>query len=355
MQSVAPFLETGFALYTLVYTFLMSSATLYKHAIFSLHGVTGTLAADSGSADTTFTVSPSVLADVTIDVGSMVTLADGGNTSGVMTITAIDEVAETITTDSPPGFAFLAATPTNVVRIPHWAYQWTESSTPITVSPEDPTHPVQAGSEKIVSVRKPEAVYVSQSQSGKTRPQASPLVVEAAAGQTGVVVSHSWPFDVTLSRITCFVEAANKEDRLFFEVGPDSPAGPVTSAVSPGDTVINVNASAAANPKIRPGMMVKLSEGGTTDSLGRLVAVDRVAKTFTVETAAVNSFTTAGQLLLTIVPAWDLPLPGFQVRFSVAGDAILGSEVPVGMSFRITYDNNGASDSRLLVYFGFKT
>lgn len=126
----------------------MATANLYEQAIFCLHGLTGEIAADAGAADTTFTVQAAVLADVTIVVGSIIVLDDGASSSAPMSILSIDFGANTFSTDVGPGSAFLAAAPTSVVRVPHWARLWTGSSADLTECPELASHPIQAGSAK---------------------------------------------------------------------------------------------------------------------------------------------------------------------------------------------------------------
>lgn len=328
------------------------TGTLYKHAVYCLHGVTGPLAADAGAGDTTFTVGAGVLADVSISVGATIFLADGTNTSGPLTVIAVDSGATTITTDAAPGFAFLAATPTDVVRAPHWSFRWSESAAHLSVCPQLASHPIQAGSAKVVDKRSNDSVHITQSQTGKTRPAATAMVAAATIGQT-VVVDHAWPYDVTLNHILTVVESANADDRVSLEVGPDTPAGPVTAAVTAGDTVIAANAAALAS--LRPGVRMKINEGGTTDDLGYLIAVDTLAGTLTVETAAVNGFTPAANLLATIAPAWELPLPTNPMKFAMAKDSLMGSEVEAGRVLRVTYVNGGPAVSRLLIYFAHWT
>jgi len=127
----------------------MEVPNLYRQSIFCLHGPTGTLTADAGSSDTTFSVQAAVLSDVTIDVGSTVRLEAGADVSDTMKIIAVDHNANTFTTSSGPGRAFLASAPTTVARLPHWADVWTGSPDDLTECPEDPAHPVQAGSAKL--------------------------------------------------------------------------------------------------------------------------------------------------------------------------------------------------------------
>jgi hypothetical protein len=72
----------------------------------------GAITADVGAPDTVINVSSTVTDN--IDVGFIVTLFDGTNTSVCGKCTAKDAGAGTITVETAPGQAFLAATPTYV-------------------------------------------------------------------------------------------------------------------------------------------------------------------------------------------------------------------------------------------------
>lgn len=326
--------------------------TLYKHQVFCLHGQTGQLAADAGAADTVITVDASVLADVTIVVGSTIRLTDGTNTSDVLSITAVDSGASTLTLSGAVGQNFLAATPTYVNRTPHAAYVWSESNALLTVCPEDPSHAIQAGSAAVIDSRAPTEAKIVQSTSGRDHPEAWGQRLDVAAGATGVI-EYSWDYPVTVRSMNGYVEAANTADRYDVEAAPNTPVGFLTAAAGVGVTTLSVSGTVLANS--RPSLLCRINEGATTDTLGRITAVDSAAGTITVQTPTVNSFTTAAVILVTNANTLDMPVPQTNTLVSVGGEELVGRDIPAGTVIRITYRNGGASPSSSVVVIKYLT
>lgn len=319
------------------------STTLYKHEIFCLHGVTGQIAADVGAADTTILVDAAVLADPTIAVGSQIELDDGVSTSLAMTILAIDGGASQLTVDAPPGQAFLAGTPTDVVRRPRWAIEWKEDDTTLlTICPDNPAHPVQPGSAKITEIRKPQTTTIRESSSDKTRPHVGHIRVDAAPGQQDATGTRVFGYDVTVKAIRLVTEKTQLGDLLDFTINPDFPVGNITQAVGVDATVIPVSAAVLSHTAVAH--LAKLREGPmgseTINDLGEVLAIDAAAGTVTVEKKTTDAFTTAAVFLDTICLTSNFPLPSFQTVLS-GEDRILGSDVPAGFPFVATYRNNG--------------
>jgi len=331
---------------------MSSSRTLYKHQLYCLHGETGNLAEDTGASDTVFVVDPAVIADVTIVVGSEIRLSDGSNTSPTLIIQAIDEEKTTITTTAAVGHIFLAATPTVISRLPHVVHQWTESDGEVKTCPEHPDHSVQEGSCFISEIIEPSEVHIAQSASGLNHPELYSERLKVASGGTGVL-DISFDYLVTGKNISGYIEAANEGDRFDFIAAPDTPAGMLTEAAAPGDTVLHVPSSVIDN--VHVSMSCKLFEGATVEDLGRIIAEDDAAGTITVKTPTTSAFTTAAVVLISTYGAENCPLPTFQTDFAVGNDQLEGVDVAAGMILRIVYRNSGPSDSSAIMHFHYLT
>ena len=326
------------------------STALYHHRIYSLHGDTGNISADVSATDTVIPVEAAVLADVTIAVDAQVQLKDGTNSSVMLTIVAIDAGAGTITLSAPVGFAFAAATPTVVRRAPHWAYLWKEDETLLTVSPEDPSHPVQEGSAAIIDTRSAKEVTILQSDSHLVRPSFDAKRLDTAAGET-TTVDFSWPYVVTTQWMSGIFETANNGDTYDVLSGPDTPVGQLTAATPSGEVVLPVTSTVLANT--RPSMLCKLVEGGTVNDCGRIIKVN--GTTITVETATTDAFTTSAVVLVTALHTQNAPVPTNGHEVSVGGQIFKGRDLPAGMIIRVVYRNAGPNPSTGIAQVGTLT
>lgn len=326
--------------------------TIFQHRIYCLHGVTGQITSDVAAVDTSFVADASVLADVTIAVGSIIQLDDGVTTSPELTIISIDSGTNTITVDQAIGSIFLAATPANVVRIPHWAYEWTYTSDELTACPEDPSHPFQPGSASIANVTEPTIATITQSESGFTHPEVLGQRLDVTASLTGFI-DFERPYLITAKGFAGYTEAANEGDRFDILAGPDTFIGVLTGSALVGATTIAVSPSVIAN--IRPSLLVKLEEGATTNDLGRVISVDAGGGTITVETATTDAFSPGANVLITIMLATDLPVPTFPSRIDTGVGPISGADIPAGTKIRVVYRNAGPSNSKAIIYFNYLT
>lgn len=327
-------------------------ATLYLHQVYCLHGVTGQTTADVAPGDTTFAVAPAVLADVTIEVGAAVVLTDGANASPQLTITAVDVGAGTITVDHSAGFAFLAATPTDVRRTPHVATRWTETATELTECPELSSHAFQAGSAITADTREPDTITIRQSKANLTRPRIRSVTLDVPAG-TSVSRDMVWPYLVTIHSVEGRFEATNPGDTADFLAGPDTPVGLLTAAAPAGTTVFNVAQTVVDN--VAPAVEFRLFEGATLDDLGEVIAVDRAALTVTVSTPSANAFTSAAAVVITIVGARGLAAPTAPARVATGEGQFEGRDIQPGMALRAIYHNVGPDPARMIVYARFLT
>ena len=332
------------------------SSTLYYHRIYCLHGTTGDISADVTAADTVFTVEYEVLQDVTIAVGNQIQLTDGVNTSPILTITDVDAGATTLTVDQAVGFDFAAAAPTHVNRVPHWAYLWSETPDELTKCPEQADHPVQAGSWSIKDERPPyeTTAIIKQSQANLSHPEIRGAVVTAAPGAT-TTVDMSWDYTITVQSMDGYFVAGNEGDEIDFLVAPDTPIGVLAAPASVGATTFSVSDTVLAN--CRPSNLCRLtaSGGGTTNDLGRIIAVDHDALTITVSAAATDAFSAGDEVAVTTAPTLNLPLPSFQTKMSVGGDQIEGTDIFPGTVMRVVYRNAGPNPSRMVAYAKFLT
>jgi hypothetical protein len=70
-----------------------------------------------------------------------------------------------------------------------WAYKWTEDQTPLTTCPDDPAHPVQAGSEAIIDEKSDGTIIVNKEPGVVTHGnvRVDTVVLNAGAGASASV------------------------------------------------------------------------------------------------------------------------------------------------------------------------
>jgi hypothetical protein len=324
--------------------------TLYKHQIYCLHGRAGQITANLLASATIIPVAPGVLDDVTIVVGAEIQLRDGTNQSPELIITAIDMNARTITVNAPVGREFQSETPTSVYRMPHAVQAWTETSAQLTRCPEDSSHPVQPGSGITLETRAPHEVKIIQSTLGLGTFEVVGKRLDLNPGETGSI-EFSWPYDVTIKEMEGYFDSDNTGDSVDVVSSPDENVGGLAADAAVGATVLAVAEDVIR--KARRALMCKVTEGGVTNDLGRIVSADENKLTITVQTATRDAFTTAASVLLTRAHTVGMSVPPFRVPVSMGGNEILGSNLLANMKIRVTYKNTGLSSSKALILVKF--
>jgi hypothetical protein len=304
------------------------------------------LTAPTTASSTTLAVSASVIQDVTIAVGSSIQLVDDGTLSPVLVITGVDPGQSQITVDTQVGDIFPVGT--TVKRMPHAVRRWTDSPTVLTQCPEDSTHPVQAGSGIIIEIKSPVAAKVIQSDLNQTHIEAHGKRLTVTPNMSGVV-EFSWPFAITVRGIVGVFEGSNTGDTVDIESGPDTPAGLLTEGVAAGATVLTVDGTVLA--VARASLYCRITQNGTTDTLGRIVSVNGDSGQITVETPTVNAFTAGAIILVTNAHTLGLPVPKTSSNgtFTMGNLQIIGRTLPATVKIRITYHNVGPDVSSVVV------
>ena len=155
---------------------------------------------------------------------------------------------------------------------------------------------------------------------------------------------ESWPIGRNLLSLEFFGGPDYDGDFFTVDIGPNTPVGAITANVSAGATVITV--SDTAINYLQPGYLVHLADGTNTDDLGMVLSKDIIAKTITVETATVNSFSAATPTFVqsTRRSLYPTYLSHSEARLDVGSTKIGGSYVPGGVIMRVTYTNKNTTN-----------
>ena len=217
--------------------------------------------------------------------------------------------------------------------------------------PNSGAHTIAATSVKLVNVVYPDEVYIDEHDKMNVvtggNYYAESIKLQMVLGESiPETTSKIFPMNVAIYSAKFVVENRNIGDRLVVTISPDTPVGPPTSAVSIGDTVLDI--SAGTMPHVLVGFYLKISEGGTTNDLGRILYVDWETNQITVGTAATDAFTTSAQLLLT-VRFCDVTFSNSDVLVFGAnsiGGTILPKDTPLSMAY---YNYSGGTKNITLI------
>lgn len=157
-----------------------------------------------------------------------------------------------------------------------------------------------------------------------------------------VTKTVSFPFAINIMSGEYEIVAANKDDFVSLIIGEDTVIGQITGNVVADDDVITVDDDVLA--KVAKGYCIKLADGTNTDTLDRIISVDKVAKTIKMETGAVNAFNvstpTDVQMTVKLLDNIRLGHPG---RVPFGEDKIGGSYVPANTVIKALYDSKAAA------------
>lgn len=167
------------------------------------------------------------------------------------------------------------------------------------------------------------------------------LLVDQAQGEWKSM-DITFPFAVSVFS-GAFVQMPNMEgDIISISVAPDTVVGAITAPVNIGDTVFNCQDSVIENVSL--GNNFKLYDGVNTNDCERVVGIDRIAKTVTVETPATNAFLATSPTYCQMTVAF---VPHLMLRdryvMEIGKDVIGGSLIPPGVVLRLNYQNNEGS------------
>jgi hypothetical protein len=172
--------------------------------------------------------------------------------------------------------------------------------------------------------------------------------VQTVGGDMAVgvnTVDTSWPFPTSALAIRFISVSDHKGDNLEVQVAPDTTVGAITSDVSIGDSVLNVDATALNTFKL--GYWLTLTDGVNSYDMGRVVGIDTGASTITTENTSTFNFLVATP---TLVRCTTKTIVNYEI--GEAGQVVLGeskiggSYVPANVIVRMIYTNNGASTKR---------
>ena len=227
-------------------------------------------------------------------------------------------------------------------------YVWAETEP--TACPNNTAHTINTNSISIVDRRDPNEVRINE----ETTPTGGHFKVETVAvpvaGGVDVVTTatKSWFHPVSILTFNFGTTADHQGDIITIDAPSDFTIGVITQAVAPGATVIQVSQSAI--DIIGIGYYVKLDNGTNASNLGRVLAMNKVTRNITVETATTNGFLvgTPTQVKISVrtLDAYEIAEPS---RYKFGASKFRGIYIPANAIVKISYTNKAVTSKRLVV------
>jgi len=152
-------------------------------------------------------------------------------------------------------------------------------------------------------------------------------------------MSISYPFDISIITVTMSVINNNGEtnDSIDTIIAPDTVIGVNTQTVNISDTVIHVSPTVIANVNV--GHFLNITNGTNINNLGRIVSIDNVNSTVTIETMAANTFAPLSYIRLNVYKIKNLLLDSTGTT-SLTGVPTLTSRLQSHLPIKLIYTNN---------------
>ncbi len=208
-----------------------------------------------------------------------------------------------------------------------------------TKCPVDTAHTIDASKGYVAETIRENVVSIEEENIPNVNPyqtRSSKIVLPASAGWQHV--EFSFPFDIYLYAADFHTTEGMDGDEIQLIAGEDTPIGAISSDITTPLTIIPVDSSVMAF--VENGHLCKISDGTNTDNLNRVISVDRVNNTITVETATANNFTASTPTYVKVTKEF-VPVSEItgNAKEDLGGAKIGGSKVPASTIIKALYNN----------------
>lgn len=225
-------------------------------------------------------------------------------------------------------------------------YQW--GTVAPTTCPNNTAHSINPNSISVVDQIASNAVKI-QSESvptgGYFRSETFKVI---AAGNTTTASQFVWPFNISLLMVSCTTTSEHEGDSITAEVPSNLTVGAITQDVSIGDTVLNVSLSVINYVAI--GFYISITDGTNTDTLNRIISIDKINNKITLETASTHNYSAATPtyVSMTVSPLHDFEF-GPPQTYHLGQSSLGASHIPANVPIVVKYTNITA-DTKMLIF-----
>lgn len=149
--------------------------------------------------------------------------------------------------------------------------------------------------------------------------------------------TKSWPIPVTVLTMSFNSTPSNTGDSLNLIIAKNTPIGVAPTGATATITIFDVSSTVLIYIKI--GYDVSLTDGSGTENLGRVISIDQINSTITVETPPSRNFAPNSVIKMSIYAARNFIFES-SGRQTLGYDKITGTFVPANTLVTIEYINN---------------
>lgn len=159
----------------------------------------------------------------------------------------------------------------------------------------------------------------------------------------------SWAFPISVICVYFVSDLSHQGDTIKTTIKPDTIIGTITSNVAVGDTIINVSPTVVKYMNI--GYHMTLFDGVNSSNLMRVIAIDSIHNTLTMESPSTIAFssTTPTYCQMNIINIFNYEI-GPPNRYEFGQHSIGCSYLPANTKLRFNYTNKSTTNSKYFVY-----
>lgn len=237
-----------------------------------------------------------------------------------------------------------------------WVYLWKGDTVLLTTCPNNPAHTVLAGSASIINQVSTGIVTINKQPGFAVGTHVALQTVTLDAPASGSAqATATWPVNIAIYRVRVGITTQCVGCKLTAQADPHTTVGLLQAPVSASATVLSV--TPATQALLAVGLNITLAQlviPFTTQEVGRLLSMDTVNNTITVEIPTSTPFaasTTAIQATGGLLDQMEMTVPNEYLAFGE--DMSVATQFAAGRVLFVKLDNPLATPAHLVLYISY--
>lgn len=227
------------------------------------------------------------------------------------------------------------------------AYVTVWGEEPPTTCPHDTTHSIDLSSIVVVETKNTPAVAVQSDVIGYYQATTIPITVPGLNPGTVYTQDISFPHDTYIWTCEFQSDSLMVGDVFNVIVSPDTTVGYITQNELTGSNVLHVSQTIFSSNIVANGMHVSITDGATSQNLGRIISMDSVSETITVEHPLSHNFNTGNLLNISIYLIRDQFIGYSNKNYVYGKKGFSARKLPKNTIMRFAYTNNTGTPKQL--------
>jgi hypothetical protein len=160
----------------------------------------------------------------------------------------------------------------------------------------------------------------------------------------------TWPIDINVLTVNFSTDSTQTGDIINAYIAPNTTVGVLTSPVSAGSTIFNINPNTLNYLNI--GYNANITNGTQNNNLGMVTSIDTTNLSITTQNSCSNPFIIGDYMQMTVQNICNFEL-GAPTLYAFGKKNILASHVPKNTPIQMTYQNNSSSIKKFVFYIEY--